>query len=98
MMTFRLGSIWGANDVNKKPEPEPKGLEIITITPPLRMEVKYNDNFIGTITESDGSYKFSFLRAVSINDPTFNLCLDSELLKAIAAKLDELNGVYANNY
>lgn len=79
-----------------KAEPElaePKGLEIITITPPLKIEVKYNGGLIGTISERGGSYKFIFLRSVSIYDPTYNLYLDSSLLKTIASKLDELNGV-----
>lgn len=75
-----------------KQKPEPKGLEIVTITPPLKIEVKYNGDLIGIISERKGSYKFIFLRSVIIHDPTYNLYLDSDLLKGIAAKLDELNG------
>lgn len=92
-----LCGLWGSNDEKYPAEPEqpePKGLEIVTITPPLKIEVKYNGYLIGTISEREGVYKFALLRVVSIYDPQYNLYLDSDLLKGIAAKLDELNGVH----
>ena len=97
MSYFGLGGMWGANDVKKKPEPEPKGLEIITGDAPI--SVKYNNNTIGVISKEGGVYEFTMVPdrySVSLNMGFYGN-YDSDMLKGIAAKLDELNGVGANN-
>lgn len=70
----------------KLPEkPELKELEIIIGEAPI--EVKYDGELIGSISKINGVYAFNTLYG------NYN----STLLKGIAAKLDELNGVDANN-
>lgn len=68
--------LWGA----AKPEPEKKGLEIITEYP--QITVKYNGERIGGIYKNIDSWGFT---SVDIN-------ANADTLREIAAKLDELNG------
>lgn len=80
-----LGGLWGANDVNKKPEPEPKGLEIIIGDAPI--DIRLDGKHSGYIIHYEKSNSYE---AVILNVPQ---SWKSEDLKAIATKLDELNGV-----
>lgn len=88
---------WGGRDTAKREEelqkPEPKGLEIITGDAPI--SVKYDGKNIGRIYNNDGVYEFTMdpvAYRLSGVDCSFGN-YDSHMLKLIAAKLDELNGV-----
>lgn len=85
------------NDFENKPKPEPKGLEIITGDAPI--SVKYDGKNIGRIYKNDGVYEFTMDPATYRLDGwnCFYGNYDSNMLKLIAAKLDELNEVGANN-
>lgn len=88
---------WSGRDTAKREEelhkPEPKGLEIIVGDAPI--SVKYNNETIGNIEKINNVYKFHMvLERYSIAaNMAFYGNYDSDLLKGIAAKLDELNGV-----
>lgn len=88
---------WSGSDIAKREKesqkPEPKGLEIIVGDAPI--SVKYNGETIGSIDKIDDVYKFHMLPIrYSLNvNMQFYGHYDSDLLKGIVAKLDELNGV-----
>jgi hypothetical protein len=83
-----LCGLWGSNEEKYPSEPETQGLELKII--PERMELTCSGKSIGYIELSDGKYIY-ISNGVSIYDN--GSILDSVVLRGIAAKLDELNGV-----